>query len=183
MQDYPKQEFSNIVVMEKVAEIKPIVAVKPTVDLSRFRKLSRVLRLMTIVLRFLRSNTNPFESFVEQEQQLHANSIYQYLLDKRTPVNTDIKNTVRELVLFMDNESIKSAGRFAHYHLPLNAQTPRFVPNRSRLVNVFVLHLHDTNMHCGLSHTLSLYRQSACTPKLQPHLKSLLYKCIQCRRV
>ena len=61
---------------------------------------------MAIVLKFLHTNTNLFEAFVKQEQQLHSNSIYQYLLDKRTPVNTDIKNTVRELVLFMDNEIV-----------------------------------------------------------------------------
>ena len=30
---------------------------------------------------------------------------------------------------------------------------------------------------------LSLYQQTACTPKLRPHLKSLLYRCVQCHKV
>ena len=58
----------------------------------------------------------------------------------------------------MDNGIIKSAGRCVHSHMPLNAQRPYFIPNRSCLVDLFVMHLYNTDMHCGLSHTFSLYR-------------------------
>ena len=75
-QYYSRQEISNIVVTEIVSEINLITAVEPIADLCRFSELSKVLWVMTLVLKFIRTNTNPSEALAKQEQQLHTNSIY-----------------------------------------------------------------------------------------------------------
>ena len=96
--------------------------------------------MMTLVLKSLCTNTNPFEALIKQEQQLHVNSIYQHLLDKRIKVNSDVKNTVKELASIMDKCTIKSEGRFAHSGLTLNAKTLYFIPSKSSLVNLLIMH-------------------------------------------
>ena len=78
-QNYPDQISNNVVIIEIVAEMNVIAAVESVVDLSRFSKLSRVLWVMTIVLKFLRTNNNSFEALVKQKQQSHTNSRYKYL--------------------------------------------------------------------------------------------------------
>ena len=60
--------------------------------------------------------------------------------------------------------------------LPLDAQTPLFIPNRSRSVDLIVQHMHNTHFHCGVSHTLPVFRLSFWSPK------SLLLRCVTCRR-
>ena len=73
--DYHDQTWDNVVVTEIVAEINPIAAAEPVVDLSRFSSFNRALRVMTLVIKFLRINANSFEALIIQDQQLHVNSM------------------------------------------------------------------------------------------------------------
>ena len=75
---------------------------------------------------------------------------------------------------------IKSKCRLTNFELSLGAQTPLFLPNRSRLVDLVVQHIHQTHNHCGLSQTL--FRQFFGTPKIHARLKSLIFRCVTCRR-
>ena len=66
--------------------------------------------------------------------------------------------------------------------MPLDAQTPLFIPNHSRLVDLIVQHIHNTHFYCGVSHTLSVFHLSFWSPKIRTHVKSLLLRCVTCRR-
>ena len=84
---------------------------------------------MLRVLQFLKSEITPFEALVRQEQKLHCNSMYSYLLNPRLRVNVDVKNAIGELNLNLVNNTIRAEGRLIHSELPLNAKTPLFLPN------------------------------------------------------
>ena len=75
---------------------------------------------------------------------------------------------------------IRAKGRLIHSELPLDAQTPLFLPNRSRLVDLIVQHIHQKHNHCGLSHTLSVDRQTFWSPKIRSRLKSIVLRCMTC---
>ena len=181
--DFPKQEHEITLVSEIVVEINPVPPVCPLIDLSRFSKFIYALRTVCRVLQFCKSNLDPFETLVKQEQKLHSNSLYTYLRDKNTPVSQDIKQTVKQLSLCIRNNIIRCAGRFTSSELPLDAQTPYFIPNRSRLVILFALHLHFIYNHASVSFVLSQYRLIAWTPKLRSRLKVALNECYVCRRM
>ena len=117
-----------------------------------------------------------------QEQRLHCNLIYSYLSNPRINVGIDIKNTIRNLDLHLTDNVIRAKGRLIHSELPLDAQTPLFLPNRSRLVELIVQHIHRKHNHCGLSQTLSVYRQTFWSPKIHSRLKSIILRCVTCRR-
>ena len=135
------------------------------------------------VLQFLKSDHNPFESLIRQEQKLHCNSIFSHLLNPNIKVNIGVKNTIKDLILVLLSNTIRARGRLEHAGLPLDAKTPFFLPNRSRLVDLITTHIHESHNHCGVSQTISLYRQQIWTPKLRCCVKSLLFRCVVGHRI
>ena len=113
---------------------------------------------MSRILSFIKSSADPLLKLVMQEQRLHCNSIYTHLANPRINVTINVKNTIKDLDLHLVNGIIKAKGRLINTELSLEAQTPLFLPNRSRLVDLIVRHIHQTHNHCGLSQTLSVFR-------------------------
>ena len=136
---------------------------------------------MSKVLEFCQSPSSAFEKLVRHEQMLHCNSIHTYLSNNRVPVNLDVKLTIKQLNLYLDNGVIRAKGRIANAELPLDAVTPLFLPNKSHLVDLLITHIHSSHNHVGLSQTLSLYLQHCWTPKIRSKIKSLLNRCVKCR--
>ena len=136
---------------------------------------------MSRILSFIKSSADPLIKLVIQEQRLHCNSIYSHLANPRINVTIDVKNTIRDLDLHLIDGVIKAKGRLINSELSLEAQTPLFLPNRFRLVDLVVQHIHQRQNHCGLSQTLSVFRQFFWTPKIRAQLKSLILRCVTCR--
>ena len=116
-----------------------------------------------------------------QKQRLHCNSIYSYLANPKINVSIDVKNTIKDLNWHLINNVIRAQGRLIHSELPLDAKTPIFIPNRSRLVDLIVQHIHNTHFHCGVSHNLSVFHLSFWSPKICTRVKSLLLRCVTYR--
>lgn len=77
----------------------------------------------------------------------------------------------------------KSQGRIDHAALPLEAVTPIFLPRRCRITDLFVLHIHQRNNHCGINHTLTLLRQTTWIPKGRAAVKRIIHNdCFHCKR-
>ena len=86
-QEYPNQDNKVAVVQELTVEINPINPVSPVIDLTRYGKFVKAERIMLRVLKFLKSNLNPFENLITQEQKLHCNSIFSHLANPNIKVN------------------------------------------------------------------------------------------------
>ena len=183
-QEHPIQDNVEVVVVQELTvEINPINPVPPIIDLTRYSKFVKAERVMLKVLQFLNSNSNPFVKLISQEQKFHCNSIYSYLVNPNINVNVEVKNTVIDLNLVLHNDVIRAKGRLKNVELPVDAKTPYFLPNRSRLVDLLINHIHESNNHCGVSQTLSLYRQQIWTPKIRTRVKSCLFRCATCHRI
>ena len=113
----------------------------------------------------------------------HCNSIHAYLKNSRVNVNLEVKLTIKQLYLYLENDVIRARGRIVKAELPLDATTPLFLPNRSHPVDLLIMHIHSSHNHIGLSQTLSLYRQRCWTPKIRSHIKSLLLRCVVCQKL
>ena len=181
--EFPEQTNLNVVVNELTIEINPIHPVHPLIDLTKFSSYIRVVRIMTRVLEFCQSPANPFEKLVRQEQLLHCTSIHAYLTNPRINVNVEVKTTIKQINLYLENDVIRAKGRIINSELPLDATTPLFLPNKSHLVDLLINHIHSSHNHVGLSQTLSLYRQRCSTPKIRSRIKSILLRCVTCQRV
>ena len=181
-QHYPEQSHMHVATNELVVEINPVNPIPPVLDLERISSYARAFSIMSKVLSFTKSSADPLLKLVMQEQCLHCNSIYSHLTNPRINVNIDIKNAIRDLDLHLIDNVIRAKGRLINSEVSLEAQTPLFLPNRSRLVDLIVRHIHRTHNHCGLSQTLSVFRQSFWSPKIHSRLKSIILRCVICRR-
>ena len=180
--EFPEQTNTNIVVNELTIEINPVHPIQPLIDLTKFNSYIRVLRIMIRVLEFCQSPANSFEKLVRQEQLLHCTSIHAHLTNSRINVNVEVKTTIKQLNLYLENDTIRAKGRIIHSELPLDATTPLFLPNKSHLVDLLINPIHTPHHHVGLSQTLSLYRQRCWMPKIHSRIKSLLLRCVICQR-
>ena len=140
--EFPEQSNLNITVNELTVEINPIHPTPPIIDLTRFSSFTKALRVMSRVLEFCQSPSNAFEKLVRQEQMYHCNSIHAYLRNSRVNVNLEFKLTIKQLDLYLENDVIRARGRIVKSDLPLDATTPLFLPNRSRLVDLLITHIH-----------------------------------------
>ena len=181
-QHYPEQTHMHVATNEFVVEINPVNPLPPVLDLYRISSYTRAINIMSKVLSFLKSSSVPLLKLIMQEQKLHCNSIYCHLSNPRINVSIDIKNTIKDLDLHLISNVIRAKGRLIHSELSLDAQTPLFLPNRSRLVDLIVQHIHQAHNHCGLSHMLSVYRLTFWTPKIRSRLNSILLRCVTCHR-
>ena len=175
-QHYPEQKHIHIATNELVVEINPVNPVPPVLDLERISSYPRAINIMPKILSFIKSSADPLLKLVMQEQRLHCNSIYTHQANPRINVAIDVKNTIKDLDLHLVNDVIKAKGRLINSELSLEAQTPLLLPNRSKLVDLIVRHIHQTHNHCGLSETLSVFRQSFWSPKIRVRLKSLILR-------
>ena len=66
---------------------------------------------MTRVLEFCQSPSNPFEKLVRQEQLLHCNFIHAHVTISRVNVNLEVKTTIKQHNLHLDNDVIRAKGR------------------------------------------------------------------------
>ena len=97
--EFPEQSNINVAVNELTVEINPIHPIPPIIDLTKFNSFLRVLRIMTRVLEFCQSPSNPFGKLVRQEQLLHCTSVHTHLNNPRVNVNGEVKNTIKQLNL------------------------------------------------------------------------------------
>ena len=181
--NYPEQSNVEVVVKELTVEINLIHPIQPLIDLTKYSSLIKVVRIMSKVLEFCQSPANPFEKLVRQEQLLHCTSIHAHLNNPRVKVNVEVKTTIKQLSLYLVNDTIRSKGRINNSELPLDAITPLFLPNKSYLVDLLIHHIHSSHNHIGLSQTLSLYRQRCWTQKVRSRIKSILIRCVPCQSV
>ena len=78
-QHYPEQIHMPVATNELVVEINPVNPVPPTLDLDGISSYTRAISIMSKVLSFIKSSSDPLLKLVLQEQGLHCNSIYSYL--------------------------------------------------------------------------------------------------------
>ena len=105
--EFPEQTNTNIIVNELTVDINPIHPIHPLIDLTKFSSYTQVIRIMIRVLEFCQSPANPFEKLVRQEQLLHCTSIHAHLTNNRVNVNIEVKTTIKQLNLHLENDTIR----------------------------------------------------------------------------
>lgn len=171
------------------------VTTDPVLDLSRFSKLSKALKVFSYVQRaivkFKKSislvndsqknfDTTGKISVLEIQDslnkliQLEQNKFYsneiEHLKSNKTVYNSKLKN----LVLKFDSNFLFSVGRISNDLLII-------LPAHSDLTNLIVLDCHHKTLHSGISSTLAELRQKYWIIQPRRTVKSVIRKCFVCR--
>lgn len=80
------------------------------------------------------------------------------LAQKQHPPSTKL---LIQLHLFEHNTILKSKGRIVNAELLQDTGTPIFLPRKSQITSLYILHVHQENNLCGASQTLCELRRKS----------------------
>ena len=157
----------------------------------------RLLRVLCYVIRFTRKtrklNSNQshikVSEFKEAEfliirdtQRLCFEKEFEYLKSKQ-----EVKKQpqlVIQLSLFTDTKKlIRSCGRIHNADLPYDAKFPILLPKNFWVSKYIIDFIHQLSIHSKMNFTLVLLRQRFWIPQGRQYVKSVLKKCLQCRKI
>ncbi|XP_063420614.1 uncharacterized protein LOC134705828 [Mytilus trossulus] len=100
--------------------------------------------------------------------------------------STKRKTLVRQLKkLFLDEKQLLRCGgrRIDNATVGETVKFPYLLPAKDRLTHLIVLEAHENTLHSGINITLAYIQQTFWIPKLRQCVKSILMKCVTCRKV
>ena len=96
---------------------------------------------------------------------------------KRLPV-------IRQLGVFLcDDGLLRCGGRIRNAHVSYSTRHPVLLPAAHHLTILLIREVHAKILHSGVNATLSALRQFVWIPRGRQRVKSILSKCVTCRRV
>ena len=164
-----------------------------TVKYSSYDKL---LKITSYILRFIdkcRKSGNFNSGELKVDELSRAESVLiklfqrDHFLDeinylKTEPKTSHIPKLVKDLRLFLDDDILYCGGRIQNSALDESSKFPILLPSRCHLSNLIILGIHEKN-HFGLNYTLSALRQRFWVVRARQVIKSLLRKCVRCRKI
>ena len=88
-----------------------------------------------------------------------------------------------QLGLRMDELGIlRCHGRYQNAEIPEGAKCPKLLPRQEYFTKLLIQYVHERLIHAGVSHTLASLRQEYWIIKGRREVKSVLSRCLVCRR-
>ncbi|XP_002735894.1 uncharacterized protein LOC100369374 [Saccoglossus kowalevskii] len=193
--------------LENVDELKPcdklnteICVAKPcgiskVIDIDRFQSLSKLLRVTTLVSRFIsnlkRDKTTRDVGSITTQELCHAETMWIYSVQNQRYCNekSALKSQsnfplARQIKLYLDDENIiRCGGRIHNAPVDYDAKFPILLPAHHKFSELSITQTHAQTLHSGVESTVTLLRQRYWIPKCRSTVKSVLYKCITCKRL
>ena len=162
------------------------------INLERFSNLKRLLRVTAYIFRFIhncRSETNRKTFSCLSTNEIRHSVLVWIRNTQNTTYNFGDKpnkrsSIVRQLKLFKDdNEIFRCGGRIHNASLSENTKFPYLLPSKHNFTNLVIRDSHCNHLHSGLNSTVTHLRQSYWIPRIRQCVKTVLRKCVTCRKV
>ena len=189
-------------------ELQPTVSTSPVtntitgihnvIDVTRYRKLRKLLRITAFILRFARNcrthkSTCRIEhltaSELQEAEQLWIKSCQHCICSEeiksmRFKLKENRLPLVKQLRLFIDGAGdIRCGGRIHNAPICEDAKFPYLLPQKHPFTRLVVLDAHERLLHSGSSSTITYLRQKCWIPVIRRCVQSVLRKCVVCRKV
>ena len=190
--DYPTQKDFGAPIVVREILTEPIVVTPDVVvfDFSKFSSLNRVMGIMSVVLKFCnhyitnKFKLNPLYACVRLVQLQSFPTLYQYLIRGITQVPEEVKNLASQLDLFVNEAGLICCNsRLQNADLSSETRFPIYLPAKHHFTRLLISHYHTQHKHCGLGTLVILIRQQFWISKIQMIVKSVISKCVFCRKV
>lgn len=179
-----------------VATTSDITPIEPIINLTKFSRLPKVIRITAYFLRFiiyLRPNLKTILFFSEFYSPppvfafpnlLELRSAFLFLLRQEQTNHPPPDKYNEALGLFTDpNGIIRSKGRLGKSDLPPSTIHPTYLPPHSLLTKLIVFESHLLNSHSSPLLTLSILRKHFWIPRGRKIVEREIHlHCISCRR-
>jgi len=165
------------------------------IDINKFSHLTKLIAVTAYVLRFINNakHIHPNSTMHLSPAELSLASVKWIYAVQHEQFSAEIHNLqsqsqrlslVRQLRLFLDNNTLLRCGGRIH-NAPLSELTkfPYLLPSRHHFTNLVILQAHTQLYHSGVNATLTLIRQRYWIPSGRQRVRSLISKCVICKRV
>jgi len=183
-------ESSKLLTMSIVSDVKP-----DFVPINRFSSLNKLVRVASLVLKFISKLKRRKETDLELtqrarvklfqlEQSRYFDKEINYLSSSNESLNTP--PLVRNLNLYLDDDCLlRSRGRLAQCdHFPEDVRNPIVLPRLSFLTELIISDVHKRCMHMGVATTLACVRKGGFwITKGRAAVRSVLSRCIECKKI
>ncbi|XP_053406421.1 uncharacterized protein LOC128559227 [Mercenaria mercenaria] len=165
-------------------------------NVNRFSSYKRISHVTAYVLRFI-SNCRSAHKVLGMLNSLEIDSASRVLIalaqKKKYPdiikyfeknCSQTKPNLIRQLDLFMDDDRIiRCGGRIGNAALHERTKYPYLLPPKDKLTDLIISNAHVSSLHSGLESTVTFLRQSFWIPTIRQRVKTIIHKCITCRKV
>ena len=169
----------------------------PLVNPERFSKLSRLINVCRIVLKFVnilkcrilsRDGESKISSdsellklahlrIIHDDQRSHFPEIFEYFAQRSVPCK-NIPNLVLQMNLFVDKFGIiRVKGKMR------SGVFPMLLPSRYKITSLLVTKVHENLMHAGLFSTLRELRKDVWILRGYSTVKRIIKGCMTCRKL
>ncbi len=168
---------------------------------KRIRIFSLVLKIRNVCFSKIRGNNSNIldnvdlriESerlLIRELQKKYYTREYKTLLKAKTEyidLNLPVSQVLKirsDLDLFIDDDDLllRCGGRFHNATLDWNTIHPVLLPRNGPVARSYINYIHKTSHHIALSYLLSKLREKYLIPKCRTLIKSVLHRCVGCRR-
>ena len=169
------------------ASTEPIFPLERVSDVNKLYRITSYIYKFINVCRKIKSSTEENISMAKQywikyEKSAHFQDEKRFLLN---PVGDIIPNNVRNLNLFLDDNSIiRCQGRLDKSDLSFDIKCPVLLPRFSLFTEMVINDAHARCKHLGTASTLSYLRKNGIwIPKGRARVKSIISHCILCKKM
>ena len=163
----------------------PQIGIHNVLKISDYSSLLKLLRVTAYLLRFVNNVRNPATRTVGALSTQETNNalsvwIYDY---QQTCFHQEYKQ-LRQLRLFLDAKGyIRCGGRIHNAPLSELTKFPFLLPSKHPLTKLIINMIHINQLHGGVNGVITAARQRYWIPSIRRVVRSLLKKCVTCKRV
>ncbi|XP_071149289.1 uncharacterized protein [Mytilus edulis] len=172
-----------------------IAHISGIVDISRIDTYNKLLHVTAYVIRFIencrtrqRTTSQLTVNEIDRSALMWIKDIQQ---NRYLDIYVDLERTgkskhslFKQLKLYLDEDKlVRCAGRIHNAPISDMAKYPILLPAHDKLTNLIIQDAHKRSLHSGVNGTVTLLRQSYWIPQIRQNVKTILRKCVTCKKV
>ena len=169
------------------------VTTTPLIDVTRYSRLSKLLRIVSLVLQFIDNMRKSAQGkptvkvipsvsiplLIKQVQGQHFLPELTYLKERKGKIPEKVKS----LNLFIEDGLLRCKGRLSNTDLPPLTKCPIILPSKDPFVRLLIEDRHRKVLHAGVQDTLCKVREEFWILRGRQSVKKVLGQCYMCKRL
>ena len=188
----PKDSWNSILSAEKTNVTTMQQPVKAVIDVERFSKWTKLLKATAQVFHFLSilkttkkraldcTDIEKSRSHILQASQQNSFGTSINLLKQKKSLPA--KDKLLQFSPFLRDNTLRVGGRTKRSTLDYNTEHPIILNAKEFITRLFLVKWHEICMHFGSEYVKNYVQQNFYVLCLRDALKSITYKCFDCRR-
>ena len=171
-----------------VVQVQRPPTVANLVDINRHGSLGKLLRVTTLVLRFINNARPDQDQTVKRRGRLKKEEFVQAEGELLKAAQADLRrqgnfqNLVSELGLIENDRILRCVGRLINSDLEVDVRRPIILPRDHAYTTLVIRDCHERVLHSGMRATLADMHSRYWVPKGRQCVKKVLSKCVTCKK-